>query len=367
MAGKQRSAATPFITENAEESGLPSPRLPELAASSGTLDRLVDQARDYARQAKADTTNRAYAADWSHFSRWCRMKGLDPLPSSPEDPVSPELIGLYITDCASLNSPSGQSETLSVATIERRLSGLAWVYQQKGYRLDRSDRHIAGVLAGIRRKHGRPPRKKEAIFADDILAMVGTLDHSLRGLRDRAILLLGFAGGLRRSEIVGLDLNPDDTDDGSGWIELVEQGALLTFRSKTGWRDAVIGRGSSEASCPVKALETWIHFAKLAHGPVFRSILRDNRAISGNRLSDKHVARLVKKTVLASGIRQELPETERLRLFSGHSLRSGLASSAEIDERHIQKQLGHASPQMTRRYQQIRDRFKINLTKAAGL
>jgi integrase len=85
------------------------------------------------------------------------------------------------------------------------------------------------------------------------------------------------------------------------------------------------------------------------------------------RLSDKHVARLIKQTVLNAGIRSDLPEKERLALFSGHSLRAGLASSADVDERYIQKQLGHTSVEMTRRYQRRRDRFRVNLTKAAGL
>jgi len=85
------------------------------------------------------------------------------------------------------------------------------------------------------------------------------------------------------------------------------------------------------------------------------------------RLNDTHVARLIKQTVLKSGIRSDIPEKERLTLFSGHSLRAGLASSAEVDERYVQKQLGHASAEMTRRYQRRRDRFRVNLTKAAGL
>ncbi len=94
---------------------------------------------------------------------------------------------------------------------------------------------------------------------------------------------------------------------------------------------------------------------------------RNGHKVLEQRLSDRHVARLIKATVLKSGIRSELPEKERLALFSGHSLRAGLASSAEVDERYVQKQLGHASAEMTRRYQRRRDRFRINLTRAAGL
>ncbi|WP_299695381.1 tyrosine-type recombinase/integrase [uncultured Tateyamaria sp.] len=327
-------------------------------AGSGTLDRLVDTARDYARAATAENTNKAYTADWKHFARWCRLKGTDPLPPSPE------MIGLYLTDLA---APTGPSPALSVSTIDRRLSGLAWAYAQRGFALDRKDRHIATVLAGIRRKHARPPVQKEAILPEDILAMVATLPHDLRGLRDRAILLIGFAGGLRRSEIVGLDTGKDDTPDSGGWIEILEDGAVLMLNAKTGWREVEIGRGSSDQTCPVSTLEQWLHFAKIDFGPVFVRTSRDGKKTLDARLSDKHVARLIKQTVLNSGIRAELPEKDRLALFSGHSLRAGLASSAEVDERYVQKHLGHASAEMTRRYQRRRDRFRVNLTKAVGL
>jgi len=338
--------------------------LPAHVAGSGTLDRLVETARDYAKQAVSENTLKAYAKDWAHFARWCRMKGTEPLPPSPE------MIGLYLADLA---APGGEApsqskpQPLSVSTIERRLSGLAWNYTQRGFALDRKNRHIATVLAGIKRKHARLPVQKEAILRDDILAMVATLPFDLRGLRDRTILLLGYAGGLRRSEIVGLDVHKDDTPESGGWIEIFDKGALLTLNAKTGWREVEIGRGSRDQTCPVRALEQWLHFAKIDFGPIFVGTSRDGKRASEARLNDKHVARLIKRTVLDAGIRSDLPEKDRLALFSGHSLRAGLASSAEVDERYVQKQLGHASAEMTRRYQRRRDRFRVNLTKAAGL
>ena len=326
--------------------------LPSHVAGSVTLDRLVENARDYAKASTAENTNRAYAADWKHFARWCRLKGTDPLPPSPE------MIGLYLTHLA---APTNGTPALSVNTIDRRLSGLAWNYAQ------RKNPHIGSVLAGIRRKHARPPVQKEAILPEDILAMVACLPYDLRGLRDRAILLTGYAGGLRRTEIVSLDVGKDDTPDSGGWIEILDEGAVLTLNAKTGWREVEIGRGSTERTCPVHALEQWLHFAKIDFGPVFVRTSRDGKKALDARLSDKHVARLIKTTVLKSGIRSDLPENDRLALFSGHSLRAGLASSAEVDERYVQKQLGHASAEMTRRYQRRRDRFRVNLTKAAGM
>ena len=338
--------------------------LPSHVAGSGTLDLLIDAARDYAKASTAENTSKAYAADWKHFARWCRLKGADPLPPSPE------MIGLYIADLA---APIGKAASqaglraLSVSSIERRLSGLGWGYTQRGFTLDRKNRHIATVMAGIRRKHARPPVQKEAILPEDIRDMLATLPHDLRGLRDRAILLIGFAGGLRRSEIVSLDYGKDDTPESRGWVQVLEDGALITLRGKTGWREVEIGRGSSDQTCPVHALTQWLHYARIGFGPIFVAVSRDGLKTTQDRLSDKHVARLIKQTVEQAGLRPELSKAERLRLYSGHSLRAGLASSAEVDERYVQKQLGHASAEMTRRYQRRRDRFRVNLTKAAGL
>ncbi|MBW6425841.1 tyrosine-type recombinase/integrase [Rhizobium sp. XQZ8] len=290
------------------------------------------------KPASSANTRKAYAADWKHFSAWCRRSGLAPLPPHPQT------VGLYITACASGAAERGIKAN-AVSTI-----------------------HIATVLSGIRNSHARPPVQKEAVMAEDIIAMLETLDRgTLRWLRDRAMLLIGYAGGLRRSEIVGLDLKPDQTDDGRGWIEILDQGMLITLRGKTGWREVEVGRGSADATCPVAAIETWIKFAKLAHGPLFRRVTGQGKAVGSERLNDKEVARLVKRAAMAAGVRGDLGEIEGALKFSGHSLRAGLASSAEVGERYVQKQLGHVSAEMTRRYQRRRDRFRINLTKAAGL
>ncbi len=316
------------------------------------LERLADKARDYAKASSSANTRRAYASDWRRFESWSRRAGVEPRPD-------PRTIGLYLAARASASS---------VRTIERCLSALTWHFAQRGTPLDRADRHIATVLAGIRRQHGRPPARKEAVMPDDLRAMLATLPPAdPRGLRDRAILLLGFAGGLRRSEIVGLDVGREQTQDGAGWIEFLDKGLLVTLRGKTGWREVEIGRGSSDLTCPVVALQTWLKFARIAHGPLFRRVIDRGRNVGADRLNDRHVARLVKSTALAAGVRGDLPEGERKEKFAGHSLRAGLASSAEVDERYVQKQLGHASAEMTRRYQRRRDRFRVNLTKAAGL
>ncbi len=325
------------------------------------LQQLAGRARAYVAAASAANTRKAYAADWKHFTGWCRRQGVEIMPPDPQ------IVGLYITACASGAAiPGGKPH--KVTTIERRLSALNWNYAQRGTPLDRKERHIATVLAGIRNTHAAPPVQKEAVLPEQLIAMLETLPRgTLRGLRDRAMLLIGFAGGLRRSEIVGLDVGRDQTEDGRGWITILDQGVVLTLRGKTGWRDVEIGRGSTGTTCPVIALETWLKFARLSRGPLFRRVTGQGKNIGPDRLHDQEVARLVKKTALAVGLRGDLPESQRGLQFAGHSLRAGLASSAEVDERYVQKQLGHASAEMTRHYQRRRDRFRVNLTKAAGL
>jgi len=363
-------ARSPSRREIANEDGTDSPEAlkeipaaddassPALSVSDPRLARLTETARDYARAARAENTQRAYESDWRQFASWLRRQGFDPLPPDPRT------VGLYLAACA---DGTGRMTPMSVASLERRLSGIAWHYRQLGDPLDSRDRHISTVLAGIRRQHGRPPVQKEAIFADELLAMRATLDMDLRGLRDRAILAIGFAGGLRRSEITGLDRGPQQSEDGTGWIEILDGGVLLTINGKTGWREVEIGRGSRPDTCPVALVETWMRLGRIAHGPLFRRIAKKNAGVAAERLTDKHVTRLVQKCVLKAGVRGDLPEGERKRAFGGHSLRAGLASSAQIEEAHVQKHLGHASAEMTRRYQRKRDRFKVNLTKAAGL
>ncbi|MEP9373503.1 site-specific integrase [Mesorhizobium sp. KR1-2] len=359
--GRRRPDQSVDPAELASTPALPVVGEPASGRLPGHLDQLANRARGYVEAASSANTRRAYASDWKHFSSWCRRQGLAPLPPDPQ------LVGLYITACAS-GTATGDKKPNSVSTIERRLSSLTWNFAQRGQPLDRKDRHVATVMAGIRNTHAAPPRQKEAILPEDLIAMLETLPRGeLRGLRDRAMLLLGFAGALRRSEIIGLDCGRDQTEDGRGWVEILDKGLLVTLRGKTGWREVEIGRGSSDATCPVVALQTWLKLAKIGHGPLFRRVTGQGKAVRPDRLTDQQVARLVKKTALAAGVRGDLAEGERVQKFAGHSLRAGLASSAEVDERYVQKQLGHASAEMTRKYQRRRDRFRVNLTKAAGL
>ena len=179
------------------------PEQPGGAPLPARLEPLVETARAYARAATSKNTNRAYAADWRDYLRWRARQGLDLKPLA-----DPECVGLYLAALASGAKGAG-AKARTVATIERRLSALGWNFAQRALPFDRKDRHVATVLAGARRTHGQPPVQKEALLPEHVLAMLDLLPpSSLRNLRDRAILLLGFAGGLRRSEIAGLVMRP---------------------------------------------------------------------------------------------------------------------------------------------------------------
>ena len=218
-------------------------------ASGGPLPSrlapLAETARAYARAATSPNTNRAYAADWRH---------IPPGPGGKTSPPCPR-----IRKSSASTSPPAPPARPGRSLLGRRhraaAVGADLEFRPAGEPFDRKDRHIATVLAGIRRTQGRPPEQKEAVLPEDLMAMIATFDlGDLRGLRDRAILLVGFAGGLRRSEIVGLDCRAED-GLGGGWIEFFDDGLLLTVRGKTGWREVEIGRGSSDATCPVVALQ----------------------------------------------------------------------------------------------------------------
>ncbi len=262
-------------------------------------------------------TSLAYRADWTHFSAWCRRRGVAPLPPDAE------WIARYLEDCADPDptGPGRVAAPLSLATIGRRLAGLAWHYRQRGFPVDRADDRIVAAMELVREKAARPPRRTEALMAEDIAAMVETLSFSLRDLRDRAILLLGFSGGFRRTEIVALDV-PREFQPGAKFV-------ILGVPDRSGLREVRVDRGARERACPVAALEAWLHYGRLTHGPLFRRISRDNKRVLDQRLSDRHVARLIKRTAVAANIRPDLSDREREALFSGHSLRTGhLASQA---------------------------------------
>jgi len=208
------------------------------------------------------------------------------------------------------------------------------------------------TMRGIRRTYGKPQRQAAAAIKEDVLAMVAAMDDSIKDLRDRALILVGFAGAFRRSELVGITLAD---------IERVPQGIVITLpRSKTdqdghGRKVGIpFARGKA---CPVLALDAWLNASNLTEGPLFRSINRHGH-VGDTRLSGEAVAIVVKEWAEAVGL-----DPDR---YSGHSLRAGLATSAAtagVASWKIRQQTGHASDAMLGRYIRDGELFKDN---AAG-
>ena len=284
--------------------GIPVELSPELAAE---LRELVDNAERYAAAAQAVNTTRAYASDWNQFVSWCERFGMQPLPATA--PV----IALYLTSLA--------RRGLAVSTIRRRTAAIARAHRQAGLLPATSDPRVVTVLEGISRVHGSAPHKKTALLRDPLLDVIDRIDIGTTvGLRDRALLLLGFAVGLRRSELVALDVaHLSPSPDGI---------RLRVARSKTDQRgrghELLVVYAEPPHPCPVRALRAWIHGAGISDGAVFRRVTRTG-AVS-TPLSGQSVALIIKKRAQAAGLDP--------REFSGHSLRSGYATQAARDGHH---------------------------------
>jgi integrase len=335
-----------------------------LAAASRYDAEILRKGVELARDALAPRTRAAYRYDWRHFEAWARRHG------RPTAPPCPETVANHLTELAwpTPDARGRAAAPAALASIERRLAGIAWVCRMRGTPLDRDHRVLRAVMDGIRRRLAAPPRQKAPLSPEDVRAMCTTLGmRSRRALRDRAILLLGYAGALRRSEIVGLDA-ARDTGDGDGWIEIDPggEGLLLRFRSKTGLRELAVDRGRWRRTCPLHAVELWMRFGRIEGGPLFRRISPRGDRVQPARLSAEAVAELVKRSADAAGLRPDVTGPARRALFSGHSLRAGFASYAALDERHIQRQLGHASVDTTRLYQRRAERFGAAATKSLG-
>ena len=320
---------------------------------SGLMDGLARDAAEIAGQAMARNTRDAYRSDWKLFTDWCARTAQLP------EPPSPALLIGYMTMLARPVDPG--TAPLSVSTIERRLTGILAMSRLRGYAVDRSDPALRVFLAGLRRSHGRPPRPKAAFRPHEISAVLDACGLDLRGLRDRAMLMIGLAGGLRRSEIVGLDRSEADRAGGTGWIaEIVAGGMLLVLRGKTGWREVEIAR--CDGLCPVASVEAWLVAAGIATGPVFRAFDKSRRRVTGDRLTAEMVAHAVKSAVRRSRIREdEMPLKDRVAAFAGHSLRATAATLSPADERFVQRQLGHRDLNQTRAYRQRGERYAVNM------
>jgi site-specific recombinase XerD len=304
-------------------------------------DQLVDQAREYFDAADAQNTTRAYAAAWKHFTGWCAAQGVEALP------VPAPALALYLTSCA---------RQAKVATIQQRLAAISRKHKEAGHVTPTQDQVVRQVWRGIRRAQGVAQVKKAPVLTVDVQHMVEAAGDGLRGLRDRALIVAGFAGGFRRSELVAFQVED---------VVFAREGAVLTVRrSKTDQEGAgarvALPYGSNPATCPVRALQDWLHGAQLTTGPLFRSIHRGGMVREA--LTGHAVAGIVKRLAAAAGLDPAH--------YAGHSLRAGLVTQAAISgvaEHQIARQSRHKSVAVLRGYIRDSDLFARNAAGALGL
>jgi site-specific recombinase XerD len=285
--------------EGVQEPGTELVEVVTTAADVAELDELEDRSRQLAKESRAASTWRAYDSDLRHFRDWCSERQLEPLPA---DPLA---LASYLAALEQTHRPS---------TIRRRLASISVAHQMAGFETPTADAGVQAVWSGIRRRHGIAPRKVKAARTKLVTTMVAPLSDRLADVRDRALLLMGFAGALRRSELVALDVE-DIIEDDDGL-------RLLIHSSKTDQEGESttlgIPYGSHPATCPVRALRAWLAASGIDSGPAFRAIDRHGH-MRTTRLSDRAVANMVKRRAAAAGLDG---------LFAGHSMRSGFATEA---------------------------------------
>jgi len=292
------------------------------------------------KNSKANNTIRAYKSDFKDFELFCIQNGFKSLPSEPK------VVSLYLTQLSTKDA--------KMSTLKRRIVSIGVIHKLKGYYLDTKNPAIIENIMGIKRRKGSIQKAKKPILINSLKIIIDVIDQlnkqEIKKFRDRSIILIGFSGGFRRNEIVSLDY--DDLD-------FVPEGLKINIkRSKTDQ----FGEGLTKAMpyfdsskyCPVVSLKKLIEISKINSGPVFRRFVKGSK-LSKNRLTDQTVALLIKKYLNLAGIDS--------KNYSGHSLRSGFATSAAesgAEERNIMAMTGHKSTEMVRRYIKEANLFKNN-------
>jgi integrase len=301
-------------------------------------------AEEFRANDRADATRRAYRGDLHAVQEYLRARG-----QSPDLPIASRLIGAFVGYQASADPVSGR-EALAISTIERRLRGISAAHRDLGFEDPCKDPDVRNAMRGARRRlKTRPSARKNALeleHLDHMLAKIPTSTHA--GRRDRALLLLGIAGALRRSELVAVD-----ADD----IETRGEGILLTIRSSKTDQDGKgyvlpIARGENKRLCAVRALEAWRTAAGIHNGPVFVRV-RKGDTVTADRLSDRTVALIVKQRARDAGVAFDV--------LAGHSLRVGAITQAKrngYDEGEVAKLSRHKNMDILRAYLRPEDDFE---------
>ena len=291
------------------------------------------------KSSKANNTLRAYKSDFKDFGVFCSKHGLSSLPSEPK------IVALYLTHL---------SKNLKISTLRRRLVSISMVHKLKGYYLDAKHPIIIENLMGIRRVKGSIQKGKKPLLINHLKLIINAINekniNEIKKLRDKAIILIGFGGGFRRSELISIDYED---------LEFVSEGLKITIRkSKTDQFGEGMIKGlpyfTNEKYCPVVNLKKWLEISKIKSGPIFRRFFK-GLSLTDSRLTDQSVVLLLKQYLILAGIDNDN--------FAGHSLRSGFATVAAdsgADERSIMNMTGHKTTQMVRRYIKEANIFKNN-------
>ncbi len=294
------------------------------------------------KSSKANNTLRAYKSDFNDFGSFCAKHGFNSLPSEPK------IVSLYLTHL---------SKNSKISTLKRRLVSISVVHKLKGHYLDTKHPIIVENLMGIKRLKGSIQKGKKPILINHLKSIINVIDeqniNDINKFRDKTIILIGFGGGFRRTELISIDHED---------LEIVPEGLKITIKkSKTDQFGEGMTKGlpyfSNELYCPVTNLKKWLEISKIISGPIFRRFSKGSN-LTEKRLTDQSVVLLIKKYLQLAGIDNNN--------FSGHSLRSGFATVAAdsgADERSIMAMTGHKTTQMVRRYIREANIFKNNALK----
>jgi integrase len=334
---KQGRALVPF----GSAPGVPAVAAAELALAAASL----------AENAKAPNTRRAYESDWASWVKFCEAHDFVPLPADPEQ------VTLYLTHLTDFFGAKGKK--LRPRTAERHLAAIATTHCAMGLTFDRHYPALVKTLDGIRRTFGRSQKGARALRTEDIIAICETFGRDIRSQRNRAIILLGFAGGFRRSEIVGL--NVEDLEFKNKTLRVMLRRSKPDQKGEG--RTIVILPGQNLKTCPVAAVRAWLGAAEIKHegdNPAFRPVNRHS-GVESWRLSDRAVDLIVKEACRAARLKNK---------YSAHSLRAGHVTESlarGAGRASVKRQTGHASDAMLDRYDREADPAADNSSSALGL
>ncbi len=266
------------------------------------MELVAEKAKDYIANAKSKNTRKSYRSDWKDFDQWCKAKRLTTMPASPETVVA------YLIE---------KAEILKMATLDRRLVSIRQAHSMAGHLFDKGHMLIKETLKGIKNTHGKPQTAKAPILLEDLRSMVNNLGDGLHGIRDRALLLLGFIGAFRRSELVSLKVED---------LRFTREGIeVMLRRSKTDQEGKgtilPIPYGSNPETCPVRSIQSWLELSGIKDGYLLRAVNKHGH-ISGNGMNPASVSLIIKRNDHIKGRKIE---------FGGHSLRAGFCTQAAIN------------------------------------